>query len=143
MTNVRIYFLSRIIQKCIMKAWSFKYSNIANLVCILFLFSCYFISKYIITCILIIINAILMSFRWMAGLMVLQCTCDVWNKCKDYIYERNNCIKTYERFIKIWLNKGHFSRTITQLLHRPGVCESVSNGIAQNKKCTVILINSE
>ena len=33
------------------------------------------------------------------------------------IYEINNCIKTYERFIKIWLNKGHFSRTITQLLH--------------------------
>ena len=27
--------------------------------------------------------------------------------------------------------------------YRPGVCESVSNGIAQNKKCTVILINSE
>jgi hypothetical protein len=38
--------------------------------------------------------------------------------------------------------KGHFSRTITQLLHRPGVCESVSNGFAQNKKCTVILIVS-
>jgi hypothetical protein len=72
-TNVRIYFLSQVIQKCIM-AWSFKhsnkYSNIAKLVCNLFLFSCYFISKYIITCILIIINAILMSFRWMAELMV-------------------------------------------------------------------------
>jgi hypothetical protein len=27
--------------------------------------------------------------------------------------------------------------------YRPEVCESVSNGIAQNKKCTVILINSE
>jgi hypothetical protein len=65
-----------------------KFSNIAHLVCILFFFSCYFISKYIITCILIIINAILMSFRWMA-----------------------------ECFIKIWLNEGHFSRTITQLLY--------------------------
>ena len=46
-----------------LKLQTFKHSNIAKLVCILFLFSCYFISKYIITCILIIINAILMSFR--------------------------------------------------------------------------------
>ena len=119
MTNARIYFLSQIIQKCTMKAWSFKHSNIAKLVCILSFFSCYFISKYIITCILIIINAYINVFQmngWINGLTVYNVHVMFEISAKT-IYESNNCLKTYERLIKIWLNKGHFSRTITQLLH--------------------------
>jgi hypothetical protein len=58
-SNVRIYFWVKSYKNA-MKAWS-TLSNIAHLVCILFSFSCYCISKYIITCILIIIDAILMS----------------------------------------------------------------------------------
>jgi hypothetical protein len=43
-------------------------------------------------------------------------------------------MKTYERFINIWLNKGHFFKNYHSVVaYRPGVCESVSNGIAQHK----------
>ena len=52
---------------------SLKHANIQTLLiysAVCPFLSSFFISKYIIICILIIINAMLMSFRWMAELMV-------------------------------------------------------------------------
>jgi hypothetical protein len=46
----------------------------------------------------------------------------------------------YKDLIK---QRTFFKNYHSVVAYRPGVCKSVSNGIAQNKKCAVILINSE